>query len=182
MKDILDRCCGLDVHKEVIVATIMIGTGKTLQKETKTFSSMTDDLINLKNWLQDQQITTAAMESTGVYWKPVFNILGNCFDLLLVNARHVKNVPGRKTDVSDSEWLCKLLKNGLLENNFIPPEKIRNLRDLSRYRKKIIHMIVAEKNRLLKVLESANIKLGSILSDVFGVSGMKIILSRNYGS
>jgi transposase len=181
MKEILERCCGLDVHKDTVVATIMIGIGKTMQKETKTFSTMTDDLKKLKDWLKSHQITDVAMESTGIYWKPIFNILGNSFGLLLVNARHVKNVPGRKTDVSDSEWLCKLLKNGLLDNNFIPPEKIRNLRDLSRYRKKIVHMITAEKNRILKVLESANIKLGSILSDVFGVAVMAIIQDLSKG-
>ena len=181
MKELLERCCGLDVHKDTVVATIMIGAGKELQKETKTFSTMTDELIHLDEWLKSHNITYVAMESTGVYWKPIFNILGNHFDLLLVNARHVKNVPGRKTDVSDSAWLCKLLKNGLLERNFIPPEKIRNLRDLSRYRKKIVHMITAEKNRLLKVLETANIKLGSILSDVFGVTGMKIIKDISCG-
>src|SRR5512136_2621672 len=114
-----------------------------------------------------------AMESTGVYWKPVFNILEDSLEVILVNARHAKNVPGRKTDVKDSEWLCKLLKNGLLERNFIPPEDMRNLRDLTRYRSKLVASMASEKNRIIKILETANIKLSSVLSDVFGETGSR---------
>lgn len=181
MKEILERCCGLDIHKETVVACTMIGTGKKTKKEIKTFSTMTDNLIELKEWLKSLNITHIAMESTGIYWKPIFNILGESFEMLLVNARHVKNVPGRKTDVKDSEWICKLLKNGLLEKNFIPPEQFRNLRDLTRYRKKNIRMIVAEKNRILKILETANIKLSSIVTDSFGVAGWNIIKDLSNG-
>jgi transposase len=115
------------------------------------------------------------MESSGVYWKPVFNILEDTFDVILVNARHVKNVPGRKTDVQDSEWLCKLLRSGLVRGSFIPPKEVRELRDLTRYKRKLIQTITAEKQRVEKVLEDANIKLSSIASDPFGASGKKII-------
>jgi transposase len=181
MKEILERCCGLDVHKETVVACIMLGTGKKTKKEIKTFSTITEDLLKLKKWLKSLKITHIAMESSGIYWKPIFNILGESFELLLVNAKHVKNVPGRKTDVKDSEWICKLLKNGLLEKNFIPPEQFRNLRDLTRYRKKIVETIVSEKNRILKVLETANIKLSSIVSNSFGVAGWNIIKDLSNG-
>jgi transposase len=175
MQEIIDRCCGIDVHQETLTACIMIGSGKTMVREIKEFSRMTDDIEKLGHWLKEQGIKQIAIESTGVYWKPVFNILAEDFDLMLVNARHVKNVPGRKTDIKDSEWLCKLLKNGLLERNFIPPEDMRNLRDLTRYRFKLIAMVASEKNRIIKILESANIKLSTVLSDVFGFYGSKII-------
>src|SRR5512139_913489 len=172
MEIIIERSCGLDVHKETVVACIM-GTG--IKKEIKTYTTMTNDLLRLKQWLQKNGITHVAMESTGVYWKPVFNILEDGFEVILVNARHVKNVPGRKTDVQDSEWLCKLLRSGLVKGSFIPPRDIRELRDLTRYKRKLIQTIVAEKQRVEKVLEDANIKLSSIVSDIFGASGKKII-------
>jgi transposase len=136
---------------------------------------MTNDLLRLKGWLSDQGITHVAMESTGVYWKPIFNILEDRFEVILVNARHIKNVPGRKTDVKDSEWLCKLLRNGLVKGSFVPPKEIRELRDLTRYRRKLVQAISAEKNRVQKVLEDANIKLSSVVSDTFGVSSTIII-------
>ena len=164
MEIIIEKGCGLDVHK---------GTG--IKKEIRTYTSMTNDLLRLKKWLQEAGITHVAMESTGVYWKPVFNILEDSCEVILVNARHVKNVPGRKTDVQDSEWLCKLLRNGLVKGSFIPPREIRELRDLTRYKRKLIQTIVAEKQRVEKVLEDANIKLASIASDTFGASGKKII-------
>jgi transposase len=132
-------------------------------------------LIKLKKWLQKHKITHIAMESTGVYWKPVFNVLGDDFEILLVNARHVKNVPGHKTDKKDSRWLAKLLMSGLLKGSFIPERSIRELRDLTRYKTKLIQQISAEKNRFQKMLEDANIKLSSVLNDVFGVTGTKII-------
>ena len=172
MEIIIERGCGLDVHKETVVACIM-GTG--IQKEARTYTSMTHDLLRLKGWLQEAGITHVAMESTGVYWKPVFNILEDSFEVILVNARHVKNVPGRKTDVQDSEWLCRLLRSGLLKGSFIPPRGIRELRELTRYKRKLIQTIVAEKQRVEKVLEDANIKLSSIASDTFGASGKRII-------
>lgn len=176
MEEVLDRGCGIDVHQESLTACIMKGSGKKLVKEIREFSTFTDGIQALGSWLKEHGVLHVAIESTGVYWKPVFNVLTEeHFDLMLVNAKHVKNVPGRKTDIKDSEWLCKLLKNGLLERNFIPPEDMRNLRDLTRYRSKLIAVIASEKNRIIKVLETANIKLSSVLSDVFGESGSQII-------
>jgi len=172
MDIIIEKGCGLDVHKETVVACIM---GAGMKEEIRTYTSMTHDLLRLKGWLQEAGITHVAMESTGVYWKPVFNILEDCFEVILVNARHVKNVAGRKTDVRGSEWLCRLLRSGLLRGSFIPPRGIRDLRDLTRYKRKLIQAIVAEKQRVEKVLEDANIKLSSIASDTFGVSGKRII-------
>jgi transposase len=123
MEEILDKCCGIDVHQESLTACIMKGYGKSMYKEIRAFSTFTDGIQTFGSWLREHGVVHVAIESTGVYWKPVFNILAEeNFDLMLVNAKHVKNVPGRKTDIKDSEWLCKLLKNGLLERNFIPPE------------------------------------------------------------
>jgi len=164
--------CGLDVHKNTIVATV-VGIG--VEEETRTFGTFTDTLEQLDSWLKQVGVTHVAMESTSVYWKPVYNILEGDFEILLVNAQHVKNVPGRKTDKADSRWLTKLLLSGLLKGSFIPPCDIREMRDLFRYRKKLTGQIVAEKNRLQKILEDANIKVGSVLSDVFGKSGQAII-------
>lgn len=176
MEEILNKCCGIDVHKESLTACIMKGHGKTMYKEIREFSTFTDGIQVFGKWLKEHEILQVAIESTGVYWKPVFNILTEeNFNLMLVNAKHVKNVPGRKTDMKDREWLCKLLKNGLLERNFIPPEDMRNLRDLTRYRGKLVAGMASEKNRILKILETANIKLSSVLSDVFGHSGSQII-------
>jgi transposase len=172
MEIIIEKGCGLDVHKETVVACIM-GTG--IKKEIRTYLTVTNDLLRLKEWLCETGITHVAMESTGVYWKPVFNILEDHFEVILVNARHVKNVPGRKTDVQDSEWLCKLLRSGLVSGSFIPPRNIRELRDLTRHKRKLIQAMVAEKQRVEKVLEDANIKLSSIASDSFGASGKRII-------
>jgi transposase len=172
MELVVERGCGLDVHKETVVASI---GGKGIKKETKIFGTMTNDLIKLKEWLLSEGITHVAMESTGPYWKPVYNILEDSFEVMLVNARHIKNVPGRKTDVKDSEWLCKLLRNGLIRGSFIPPKHIRQLRDLTRYRSKLNNNIASEKNRLQKYLEDANIKLSSVATDVFGASGRQMI-------
>lgn len=172
MDIIVERCCGLDVHKETVVACIM---GSGIKKEIRTYSTMTNNLLQLKEWLIEQGITHVAMESTGIYWKPIFNILEDSFEVILVNARHIKNVPGRKTDVKDSEWLCKLLRNGLVRGSFVPPKDIRELRDMTRYRRKLVQAISAEKNRIQKVLEDSNIKLSSVVSDTFGVSSTIII-------
>jgi len=172
MEVITERGCGLDVHKETVVACIM-GTG--IKKEIRTYLTVTNDLLRLKEWLQNSGITHVAMESTGVYWKPVFNLLEDHFEVILVNARHVKNVPGRKTDVRDSEWLCRLLRSGLVSGSFVPPRDIRELRDLTRHKRKLIEAMVAEKQRVEKVLEDANIKLSSIASDTFGASGKRIV-------
>ena len=177
MQELLDRCCGIDVHQESLTACVMIGSGKGMHKEIREFSTFTDEIQEFGAWLKKHEVVHIAIESTGIYWKPVFNILAceENFDLMLVNARHVKNVPGRKTDIKDSEWICKLLKNGLLEHNFIPPEDMRNLRDLTRYRAKLVATMASEKNRVIKILETANIKLSSVLSDVFGETGSRIV-------
>lgn len=169
---IIDRGCGLDVHKETVVASIK---GTDIQGETKTFLTYTSDLEDLVAWLQSHQISHIAMESTGVYWRPVYSVLEDYFKIILVNARHIKNVPGQKTDKKDSQWIAKLLLSGLLKGSFVPPEHIRELRELYRHRRKLIGMRTAEKNRLQNVLESANVKIGSVISDVFGVSGSLII-------
>lgn len=171
-EQVIEKGCGLDVHKEEITATI---SGQGIKTETKRFGTYTSSLISLRDWLKKNGITHIAMESTGIYWVPVYNILGDHFKILLVNARHVKNVPGRKTDQNDSQWLAKLLLAGLLKGSFIPKRDIRELRDLVRYKNKLTNQISSERNRLIKVLESANIKLSSVLSDIFGVTGQKLL-------
>ena len=136
---------------------------------------MTKDLFRLLKWLEDRGVTHIAMESTGVYWKPIYNILEDYFDITLANAQRIKNVPGRKTDITDAEWIAKLLRHGLIEKSFVPPVDIRELRDLTRLRKKWIGHLTSEKNRIQKVLECSNVKLGTVISDVFGVSGRKLL-------
>ena len=177
-EQVIDRGCGIDVHKKVLVATIR-GTG--LKEETRSFDSFTEDIELLRDWLKANGITHVAMESTGVYWKPAHNILEEDFEVLLVNARHVKNVPGRKTDKADSKWLTKLLLSGLLKGSFIPPRPTRELRDLTRYRRKIVGQIASEKNRLQKILEDANIKLSSVVSDMSGATATRIITAMTEG-
>ena len=169
---VVSKGCGLDVHKETVVASI---AGDGIKPETKTFKTFTQELEKLRDWLKENGITHIAMESTGVYWKPIYNVLEFDFEILLVNARHIKNVPGKKTDKKDSEWICKLLLSGLLSGSFIPEKPIRELRDLTRYRKKVVQQIAAEKNRLQKVLEDGNVKLSLVVSDMSGVSATKII-------
>ena len=171
-EQVIDRGCGIDVHKSIIVATIK---GVGIQEETRTFSGFTESIEEMRNWLKEKKITHVAMESTGVYWKPIFNILEADFEIILVNARHIKNVPGHKTDKKDSKWIAKLLLSGLLKGSFIPPKPIRELRDLTRYRRKIVGQVAAEKNRLQKILEDANIKLSSVLSNMSGATATKII-------
>ena len=172
----IEKCAGLDVHSETIVACVIKGTLENdVTIEIETFPTLTKDLFRLLKWLESHDVTHIAMESTGVYWKPVFNILEDFFDITLANAQRIKNVPGRKTDVSDAEWIAKLLRHGLIEKSFVPPVEIRELRDLTRLRKKWIGHITSEKNRIQKVLESSNIKLSTIISDVFGVSGRKLL-------
>lgn len=171
-EQIVERGCGIDVHKKEIVATIK---GTNIKEQTKKFYSFTEDIELLRDWLKEHKITHVAMESTGVYWKPVYNILEEHFEVILVNARHIKHVPGHKTDKKDSKWIAKLLISGLLKGSFIPPKPIRELRDLTRYRRKIVGQIASEKNRLHKLLEDANIKLSSVISNINGVVGSKII-------
>jgi transposase len=173
-EQIIRRGCGLDVHKNNVVATMR---GDGLQEGCRTFESFTCGLQALSAWLKQCEVTHIAMESTGVYWKPVFNILEKDFSILLVNAQHIKNVPGHKTDRNDSAWIAKLLLSGLLKGSFIPPQPIGELRELYRYKRKLLQQGASERNRLQKVLEDANIKIGSILTDVFEVSGKLIIHS-----
>ncbi len=164
--------CGIDVHQAVIVATISKGQENY---QTREFSAFTSSLTDLREWCKQEGVTHVAMESTGIYWKPVFNILEEDFEIILVNARHVKNVPGHKTDKKDSKWISKLLLAGLLKGSFIPPRDIRELRDLVRYKKKQVAHVASEKNRLIRILEDANIKISTVLTDVHGASGSKII-------
>lgn len=164
--------CGIDVHKDVIVATIRKNNSN---HETKSFTAFTSSLTELRDWCKKEAVTHIAMESTGIYWKPLFNILEEDFEIILVNARHIKNVPGHKTDKKDSIWISKLLLSGLLKGSFIPPKEIRELRDLVRYKKKKTQFISSERNRMIKFLEDCNIKLSSVVSDTQGVSATKII-------
>jgi transposase len=169
---LIARGCGLDVHKDTVVASIR-GTGLTQQ--TRTFSTFTRDLEILSHWLEEHQVTHIAMESTGVYWRPVYYVLEGSFEIILVNARHIKNVPGHKTDKKDSEWIVKLLLSGLLKHSFIPDSSVRELRTLLRHRKKLVNERSKEKNRLQNILEDANIKLSSVVSDVFSKTGQGIV-------
>ena len=176
MQILVDRACGLDVHQATVVACLLVvGKDGRVQKQMRTFGTTTQELLGLREWLLAQGCSHAAMESTGVYWKPVYAILEGQLEIVVANAQHVKKVPGRKTDVKDAEWLAELLCHGLLRPSFVPPKPIRELRDLTRYRRKLVQSQATERNRLLKVLESANIKLASVASDVFGVSGRLMV-------
>lgn len=171
------RCCaGFDVHSETVAVCVRrIDDQGEIHAEVRTFRTMTRDLLALCDWLIVGGVTHIAMESTGVYWKPIYNILEGQFQILLVNARHIKNVPGRKTDVKDSEWIAQLLQYGLLRGSFIPPQPQRELRDLTRTRTQLTREMASVANRIHKVLEDANIKLGLVATDVLGVSGRKMI-------
>ena len=175
--EILYHCCaGLDVHKKTVVACIRrLGPDKQAEDLVRTFGTMTADLLELADWLAAHAVVHVAMESTGVYWKPVFHLLEDRFQILLVNAQHIKQVPGRKTDVKDCQWIAQLLQHGLLRASFIPPQPIRELRDLTRQRSQLVAERASVSNRIQKVLEDANIKLSSVASDVLGVSGRAMI-------
>jgi transposase len=176
MEAIIERCCGIDVHKKTITVCLMIGeAGKTPKQTIKTFRTMTEDLLACRDWLISEGCTHAVLESTGVYWKPLFNVLEDAIEVVLANARHIKNVPGRKTDVKDCEWLAQLLRHGLVKGSFIPPKPVRQLRDLTRYRQKLVQQRSSELNRLQKFLEDANIKLSSVVSDINGTSAQEMI-------
>ncbi len=172
MQTLVERGCGLDVHQATVVACLLIvlKNGR-VHKQMRTFGTTTRELLTLRDWLLSEGCTHVAMESTGVYWKPVYAILEGALEIVVANAQHVKKVPGRKTDVKDAEWIADLLCHGLLRSSFVPPKPIRELRDLMRYRRKLTESQAAERNRLLKLLETTNIKLASVASDVFGVSG-----------
>jgi|SRR5271157_1173708 len=168
--------CGLDVHQATVVACLLaVQNDGKVQKQMRTFATTTRELLSLSDWLLLEGCTHVAMESTGIHWKPIYAILEGGLQIVVANAQHVKKVPGRKTDVKDAEWIADLLCHGLLRSSFVPPKPVRELRDLTRYRRKLVESRSAERNRLLKLLESANIKLASVAADVFGVSGQLML-------
>ena len=176
MEAIVERCAGLDVHQASVVACVLIGEpDRKPRKEVRSFGTMTRDLEALRDWLKELGVTHVGMESTGVYWKPVHALLEGHFALIVGNAHHIKAVPGRKTDVKDAEWLAELVRHGLIKPSFVPPPAIRELRDLVRLRRSLTEARSTERNRTLKLLETANIKLASVASEVFGVSGMAML-------
>lgn len=175
MDTLYPDCAGLDIHKDTVVACVRHHCGGRVRKEVRTFPTLTRDLLALADWLVREGVTHVAMESTGVYWKPVFNLLEGRVQVLLVNAAHLKQVPGRKTDVRDCEWIAQLLQHGLLRASFVPPRPVRELRDLTRGRAQLVAEKATVANRIQKVLEDANIKLGSVASDVLGASGRAML-------
>ncbi len=172
MQVVYERCCGLDIHKKIIVSCSITPEGKEIQ----SFGTMTEDILSLVEWVRSKKCSHVAMESTGVYWKPIYNLLElNQVETLVVNAQHIKAVPGRKTDVKDAEWIADLLRHGLLKGSYIPDRDQRELRELVRYRRSLIEERTREVNRLQKVLEGANIKLASVASNIMGVSGRAML-------
>ena len=183
MEIIVERGCGTDVHKKSLTAWVLLGKpGSKPKKFSRTFDTTTPGLLEFRDWLLEHQVTHVAMESTGVYWKPVYAILEGTFTVIIGNAKHMRNVPGRKTDVKDAEWIADLLRHGLIKASFVPPKDIRQLRELVRYRTKLTQSRTAERNRLLKLLEDANIKLSNVASDVFGKSGREMVAALIEGT
>ena len=183
MRILYERVAGLDVHKKTVVACRMrVTADKQIEWETRTFGTMTVDLLQLHDWLGEWAVEQVALESTADYWKPVFNILEDSFEVVLVNARHVKKVPGRKTDASDAEWLAELMLHGLLKASFIPPKPQRVLRELTRYRTTLVRERARVVNRVEKLLESTNIKLSSVVTDVMGVSARAMLTELAAGA
>jgi len=176
MDVVYGRCCGIDIHKRIAVACVIVSEKKgRTRKVIRTFGTMTDDLLALADWLASEGVTHVAMESTGVYWKAPFNLLEGQFEVLLANAQHIKTVPGRKTDVKDAEWIADLLRHGLLRASFVPDRPQRELRELTRYRTSLVRERAAEANRLQKTLEGANIKLGDVATNVLGLSARQML-------
>jgi transposase len=182
MEDILECCCGLDIHKESIVACLLKGPldhATRPQRELREFGTLAKDLIALRTWLEAEDCRYVAMESTGIYWQPVYAVLEAAFSnemhLMVVNARHMKQVPGRKTDMRDAEWIATLLRAGLLKGSFVPERDIRDLRQITRYRKALVRDITSQKNRIEKLLQASGFRLSSFLADIFGASGMAIM-------
>lgn len=176
MRTLIKRCCGLDVHQAVIVACVLVGTaGRKVRSEVRSFATTTAGLLTLRDWLKQERCTHVGMESTGVYWRAIYALLEDEYTLVVGNAQRIKNVPGRKTDVQDSEWIADLLRHGLIPPSFVPPRPLRMLRDLLRFRRSLVEARTNCRNRILQVLESANIKLANVASDVFGVSGMAML-------
>lgn len=169
------RCAGLDVHKDTVVACVRLVRGSSVQREVRTFGTTTPQILGLVEWLQAEGVTHVALEATGVYWKPVWHLLEGHFVLTLANARQIKNVPGRKSDVRDAEWIADLLAHGLIRSSFVPPAPVQELRDLTRTRKQLVRERVQHVQRLQKVLEDANLKLASVITDVLGQSGRAML-------
>lgn len=173
MDVIYERCCGIDVHKNMLMACIFVGVRK---KEIQKFGTMTDDILKMVEWLKSLDCQIVAMESTGVYWKPVYNLLeSEGIETIVVNAQHIKAVPGRKTDVKDAEWIADLVRHGLVKASFIPSREQRELREIVRYRNETVNERARELNRIQAVLEGANIKLSSVITDISGQTGMEIL-------
>ena len=175
MEILHSRCAGLDIHRDTVVACVRLVKGGSVEQHVETFGTTTLELERLSQWLAGYEVTHVAMEATGVYWKPVWTVLAAEFELVLANALHVKNVPGRKTDVNDAMWLADLLAHGLIRASFVPPLAMQALRDLTRSRKQLMREKASHVQRLDKTLQAANIKLGSVLSDIMGVSGRAIL-------
>src|ERR1700720_2103501 len=169
MQVVHEVCCGLDVHKKGVTACVLWASGR--RRQTRAFGTFTRELLELGDWLRACGVTHVAMESTGVYWKPIWNLLEGLFEMLLVNAQHIKQVPGRKTDVKDAEWIAQLLQHGLLRSSFGPDSPRGQLRELTRRRRQLIQTRASVVNRIQKVLDDSNIKLASVATDVLGVSG-----------
>jgi transposase len=177
MKTLHRRCAGLDVHKDTVVACVRRQHGSEVEHDVRTFSTTTTQLVALWEWLEQNNCTHVAMEATGVYWKPVWHVLADGFELVLANAAHIRNVPGRKSDVNDATWIADLLAHGLIRSSMVPPEPILELRDLTRTRRQYVREVVQHKQRIQKTLEDANVKLDSVVSDVLGKSGRRILES-----
>jgi len=176
MEQVFERCAGLDIHKATVSACVRVPrAGGRRHQEIRTFGTSTNDLLTMRDWLAGYAVTHIAMEATGVYWKPIYYVLEEGFTLLLVNAAHVKQVPGRKSDVADCAWLAQLLEHGLLRASFVLPRPIRELRDLTRLRKSLIQDRTRAANRLHKVLQDAGLKLSSVAANVLGVSGRAML-------
>lgn len=183
MDVLIERCAGLDVHKDTVMACVRIpGEGGRRGQEVHGFGTTTSELLALRDWLSAHGVTAVGMESTGVYWKPVFYILEDAFECQLLNARHLRNVPGRKTDIKDAEWICQLVEHGLVRPSFVPPKPIRELRNLTRYRKAQIEERTREAQRLDKILQDAGVKLSSVASDLLGVSGRAMLTALVEGT
>src|SRR5881296_2043014 len=179
----LERCAGLDVHRDTVAACVRVpGRGGHREQHVQTFGTTAAELLRLREWLEAHGVTDVAMESTGVYWKPIYYVLEEAFTCLLVNAAHIKQVPGRKTDVLDCVWIAQLLEHGLLRGSFVPPAPIRELRDLTRYRKVLIQDRTRAANRVHKLLEDAGIKLASVATNILGVSGRAMLEALVHGT
>ena len=175
MEVLVERGAGLDVHKKTVTVCVMTTEGRKVVKTLHKFETFHRDLVEMREWLKTMKVTHVAMEATGEYWKPVHEVLEEHFEVIVANAQHVKNVPGRKTDPQDAAWLARLLRHGLLRASFVPAQQIRDLRDLTRMRRRLIQMRAQAENRAQKVLEAAGVKLGSVMTDVFGMTGRAIL-------